>query len=159
MKTIINSLLLAAAALTIISCAGNDRSGGEAEGAKMAQMDPVGPIVSLRGDVGVGETSPMIPNRRAMAVDGGIEVNFEDQPPVIPHGIDNTRITLHENSCLSCHSKADQKITKAVRPPKSHYRTRGGTKLQKISTGRYFCTQCHVPQAYTDALVDNTFSN
>ena len=117
------------------------------------------PVYSLRGLVAVDELSEMVPNRRAMAVDGGIEVSFEDQPPMIPHNIDKTRITLHENSCLSCHSKENQKLTNAVRPPKSHYRTREGSKLGQISTGRYFCTQCHVPQAYTKPLVQNNFTN
>ena len=116
-------------------------------------------VYSLRGTVDVDEISEMVPNRRSMAVDGGIDVNYEDQPPVIPHNIDKTRITLHENSCLGCHSKENQKITNAVRPPKSHYRTREGDKLRQISTGRYFCTQCHVPQAYTKPLVNNDFTN
>ncbi len=114
-------------------------------------------VYSLRGIVDINELSEAIPNRRSMAVDGGIEVNFEDQPPMIPHGIDKTRITLYENSCLGCHSKANQKITNAVRPPKSHFKTRDGKKLKEISTGRYFCTQCHAPQAYTKSLVENTF--
>ena len=116
-------------------------------------------VYSLRGMVEISELSEPIPNRRSMAVDGGIEVNFEDQPPMVPHGIDKTRITLHENSCLGCHSKANQKITNAVRPPKSHFKTRKGKKLKEISTGRYFCTQCHTPQAYTKSLVENTFKN
>jgi len=117
------------------------------------------PVFSLRGIVEVDELSEMIPNRRSMAVDGGIEVSYEYQPPMIPHNIDKTRITLHENSCLGCHSKENQKITNAVKPPKSHYRTREGDKLRQISTGRYFCTQCHVPQAYTKPLVKNDFEN
>ena len=116
-------------------------------------------LYSLRGNVDVDELSEMIPNRRSMAVDGGIDVTFEDQPPMIPHGIDKTRITLNENSCWSCHSKAYSKTENAVRPPKSHYKTREGDKLGEISTGRYFCTQCHVPQAYTEVLVENDFKN
>ena len=117
------------------------------------------PVYSLRGIVEIDELSEMIPNRRSMAVDGGIEVSYEYQPPMIPHNIDKTRITLHENSCLGCHSKENQKITNAVKPPKSHYRTREGDKLRQISTGRYFWTQCHVPQAYTKPLVKNDFKN
>ena len=117
------------------------------------------PLYSLRGNVDVDELSEMIPNRRSMAVDGGIDVTFEDQPPMIPHGIDKTRITPNENSCMSCHSKAYSKTENAVRPPKSHYKTREGDKLGQISTGRYFCTQCHVPQAYTEVLVENDFKN
>ena len=117
------------------------------------------PVYSLRGIVEIDELSEMIPNRRSMSVDGGIAVSFEDQPPMIPHTIDKTRITLTENSCLSCHGKAYSKEENAVRPPKSHYRTREGDKLPKVSTGRYFCTQCHVPQAYTQPLVANDFKN
>lgn len=117
------------------------------------------PVYSLRGIVDVDELSEMVPNRRAMAVDGGFEVSFEDQPPLVPHGIDKTRITLNENSCLGCHGKAYAKTENATRPPKSHYRTREGEKLSQISTGRYFCTQCHVPQAYTTPLVNNNFKN
>jgi len=116
-------------------------------------------VYSLRGDIDIDELSEIVPNRRSMAVDGGIEVSFEDQPPMVPHGIDKTRITLSENSCLGCHSKENQKITNAVRPPRSHYRAREGNKLRQISTGRYFCTQCHVPQAYTKVLVENNFKN
>lgn len=116
-------------------------------------------IYSLRGQVDVDELSEVTPNHRTMAVDGGIDVNYDDQPPLIPHSIDKTRITLHENSCLGCHSKENQKHSNAVRPPKSHYRTRNGKKLNTITTGRYFCTQCHVPQAYTNPLVKNTFKN
>lgn len=117
------------------------------------------PVYSLRGQVDVEELSEMIPNHRPMGVDGGIAVEFEDQPPLIPHNIDKTRITLNENSCLSCHSKKNSKETNAVRPPKSHYRDREDNKVKKISTGRYFCTQCHVTQAYTKPLVGNYFKN
>jgi cytochrome c-type protein NapB len=117
------------------------------------------PVLSLRGLVEVDELSEVVPNRRSMAVDGGFPVSYEDQPPLIPHGIDNTRITLNENSCLSCHGKAYAKTENATRPPKSHFRTREGDKLSEISTARYFCTQCHVPQAYTTPLVKNDFKN
>lgn len=117
------------------------------------------PVYSLRGIIGLDELSEMIPNRRSMAVDGGFSVSYEDQPPMIPHGIDKTRITLNENSCLSCHGKEYSKEENAARPPKSHYRTREGEKLSQISTGRYFCTQCHVPQAYTKPLIGNYFEN
>jgi cytochrome c-type protein NapB len=117
------------------------------------------PIYSLRGNVDLDELSEVVPNRRSMAVNGGIDVSFEDQPPMIPHAIDKTRISLHENSCLSCHNRKDSKIENSPRPPKSHYKTRKGTKLKKISTGRYFCTQCHAPQANKEPLVENTFTN
>jgi len=114
-------------------------------------------VMSLRGAVALDELSEMIPNRQVMAIDDGIDVTFEDQPPMIPHGIDKTRITLHENSCLSCHNRKDAKIEDSPPPPKSHYKTREGEKLKTISTGRYFCTQCHMSQENAKPLVENTF--
>ncbi|WP_041065954.1 nitrate reductase cytochrome c-type subunit [Thiolapillus brandeum] len=116
-------------------------------------------VQSLRGDIPVEKPAEIPPVPRTMAVDGGIDVNYEDQPPLIPHSIDKTRITLNQNSCLSCHSREYSKTENAVRPPKSHYKTRDGKKLKQISTGRYFCTQCHVPQAYTKPLVQNDFKS
>lgn len=114
-------------------------------------------VISLRGSVDLDEISEMIPNRRVMAVNEGIDVTFEDQPPMIPHSIDKTRITLNENSCLACHNRKDAKIEDSPPPPKSHYKTREGDKLKKISTGRYFCTQCHMSQDNAKPLVENTF--
>lgn len=116
-------------------------------------------LASLRGAVDIDELSEMVPNRRNMAVNNGIDVSFEYQPPMIPHGIDKTRITLNENSCLSCHNRKDSKTENSPRPPKSHYKTREGKKLSKISTGRYFCTQCHAPQANKEPIIENTFKN
>jgi len=124
-----------------------------------SQFSLAKPLYSLRGIVDIDKISEIVPNKRSMAVDGGIPVSFEEQPPMIPHSIDKARITLNENSCLSCHSKKNRKETNAAKPPKSHYKTREGKKLRKISTGRYFCTQCHVPQAYTEVLIENTFTN
>ena len=114
-------------------------------------------IFSLRGENDVGDTSVPFPNRRTMAVDGGFDVSYEDQPPMIPHSIDKDRITLQENSCLKCHSRVDAKLENAPKPPSSHFRTRDGKHTKKIVAGRYFCTQCHAPQINTRALVKNTF--
>ncbi len=116
-------------------------------------------IKSLRGTTSLDELTEAPAVKRSMAVDGGIDVNFEEQPPLIPHSIDKTRISLKENSCLSCHNRKDSKKEDAPKPPKSHYITRDGHKLKKISTGRYFCTQCHVPQENTQPIVRNTFRN
>ena len=40
---------------------------------------------------------------------------------------------------------------------KSHYLDRDGKELPSISTRRYFCLQCHVPQFDAEPLVQNTF--
>lgn len=116
-------------------------------------------VWSLRGSVELDETSEMIPNRRTMAVDNGFDVSFEEEPPMIPHSIDKTRITLNENSCIGCHNRKDAKIEDSTPLPKSHYKTREGEKLKAVSTGRYFCTQCHMTQVNADPLVENTFKH
>jgi cytochrome c-type protein NapB len=41
----------------------------------------------------------------------------------------------------------------------SHYLTRDNVTLGSLSPRRYFCTQCHVPQADTKPLVGNTFKD
>ena len=117
------------------------------------------PVYSLRGLVDVDEESEMIPNRRSMAVDGGIEVNYEDQPPVVPHNIDKDRISLQENTCLKCHSKADSKLENTPKPTPSHFKGRDGEKKAEVVPNRYFCTQCHMPQANIKPLIKNNFTD
>ena len=114
-------------------------------------------ITSLRGGNDVGEASEVFANKRKRAMSGGFGVDFEDQPPLIPHNIDKTRISGQENSCLKCHTKEASKVENAVQPPKSHYYSRGEKKGMEISPRRYFCTQCHVPQADAPALVKNNY--
>ena len=114
-------------------------------------------IVSLRGENDLDSRSESFPVKRTMAVDGGIDENWKDQPPLIPHSIDKERITLRENGCLKCHSRADAKVKNAPKPPKSHFTQRDGKKSKTIVAGRYFCTQCHVPQANVRPLVKNNY--
>ncbi len=114
-------------------------------------------VVSLRGETDLDARSEPFPVKRTMAVDGGIDENWKDQPPLIPHSIDKERITLRENGCLKCHSRADAKVKNAPKPPKSHFVHRDGKKSKTIVAGRYFCTQCHVPQANAQPLVKNNY--
>ena len=39
----------------------------------------------------------------------------------------------------------------------THFETRDGMTLGEVSPRRYFCLQCHVPQADAKPLVNNTF--
>ncbi len=116
-------------------------------------------VYSLRGYNNIDNESDTFPNRRNMVVDGGITVMFDDQPPLIPHNIDKDRISLSENTCLKCHSKAASKLEMGPKPTSSHFRGRDGKQQKTLVAGRYFCTQCHIPQAYTKPLVKNNFSN
>jgi cytochrome c-type protein NapB len=116
-------------------------------------------VYSLRGYNNIDSESDTFPNRRNMVVDGGITVMFDDQPPMVPHNIDKDRISLSENTCLKCHSKAASKLEMGPKPTSSHFRGRDGKQQKTLVAGRYFCTQCHTPQAHTKPLVKNNFSN
>lgn len=84
--------------------------------------------------------------------------SFKDQPPLIPHAVDNfDEITLEENQCLSCHGPEKYKEKNAPRIGDSHFLDRDGNKLSGASTARHNCVQCHVAQTDAPPLVDNTF--
>lgn len=83
---------------------------------------------------------------------------FRDQPPVIPHAVENfDEITLEENQCLSCHGADTYKKKKAPKVGDSHFRDRDGKQLTAAAAARHNCTQCHVPQVDAPPLVDNEF--
>lgn len=84
-------------------------------------------------------------------------------PPQIPHNIDDfLPINAESNGCNRCHDKPErigQKKIKSIPTPMpaSHYVKAEDGKLTR-SGARYFCNQCHTPQAEVDDLVGNTFS-
>ena len=83
---------------------------------------------------------------------------FRDQPPVIPHAVENfDEITLEENQCLSCHGADTYKKKNAPKVGDSHFRDRDGKILTGASALRHNCTQCHVPQVDAPPLVENSF--
>ena len=72
--------------------------------------------------------------------------DFVQQPPLVPHTMDEYKVTKEFNKCLDCHSWARAKEMKA-------------TKISSnVSPNRYFCAQCHVPQSDAKPLVGNTFT-
>jgi cytochrome c-type protein NapB len=64
---------------------------------------------------------------------------------------------LKFNKCLTCHSWANYKDAGATKIPPTHFRDRDGNDLSNVSARRYVCTQCHVPQAEAQPLVENEF--
>jgi cytochrome c-type protein NapB len=82
---------------------------------------------------------------------------YPDQPPVIPHSIEGYQLSVNTNRCLSCHKREFTQGSGAPMISVTHYATREGQMLADVSPRRYFCTSCHVPQAATPPLVDNTF--
>lgn len=89
-------------------------------------------------------------------------------PPQIPHDINYfLPITAQKNMCINCHSKPEKWGMKheegmPTPMPPSHYtdlRNEPGKATDHVIGARYNCNLCHVPQADTTPLVENTFSS
>lgn len=83
--------------------------------------------------------------------------NYRQQPPLIPHRIDKYEIDLKVNQCLRCHDWPNNVKENAPMVSVSHMIDRDGNKLDRVSNQRWFCVQCHVPQAEAKPLVENKF--
>lgn len=83
--------------------------------------------------------------------------NYRQQPPIVPHSLDQYQIDLRTNQCLTCHDWTNAGERGAPTLSMSHYLDRDGTQLDTVAGTRWFCNQCHVPQADAPALVGNTF--
>ncbi|MEY8839143.1 nitrate reductase cytochrome c-type subunit [Cribrihabitans sp. XS_ASV171] len=84
---------------------------------------------------------------------------YPEQPPVIPHSIQGYQLSVNANRCMTCHKREHVQGSGAPMISITHYMTRAGQMLADVSPRRYFCTQCHVPQADTPALIENTFTD
>ena len=83
--------------------------------------------------------------------------NYRQQPPLVPHSIDQYQIDLKANQCLRCHDWTTAGERNAPTLSMTHYLDRAGNQLDRVAGTRWFCNQCHVPQADAPALVDNDF--
>lgn len=115
-----------------------------------------GQIETLGGDE-LTAASKQPQHLQIMEVKGGIARGFKEQPPMVPHQVDKYEVDLKVNGCLKCHSPDTYEKEKAPKIGDSHFLDRDGKKLSQVSQRRYFCTQCHVPQAVVDPLVENRF--
>lgn len=84
---------------------------------------------------------------------------YPEQPPVIPHSIEGYQLSVNTNRCMSCHKREHSLGSGAPMISITHYMRRDAQMLADVSPRRYFCTQCHVPQADTAALIGNTFTD
>lgn len=82
---------------------------------------------------------------------------YRQQPPLIPHQIDRYQIDLRANQCLNCHDWSVAAKQGAPTLSMTHYLGRDGQQLDTVSGTRWFCNQCHVPQADAKELVENKF--
>lgn len=85
--------------------------------------------------------------------------NYRQQPPLIPHRIDKYQVDVKANQCLGCHDWPQNVEADAPKISETHYVSPTGVRLNKVSGSRWFCNQCHVPQAQAQALVPNTFTS
>ncbi len=85
--------------------------------------------------------------------------NYPEQPPVIPHSIDGYQLTLKTNRCLDCHRRQYSEGSGAPMISVTHFMDRDNEVLADVTSRRYFCTTCHVPQTDAKPLVPNTFED
>ncbi|MEM9579124.1 MAG: nitrate reductase cytochrome c-type subunit [Pseudomonadota bacterium] len=111
-------------------------------------------VNSLRGtDV----DAPSVLENTYKPIERRLTRNYRQQPPLIPHSVEHYQIDTRVNQCLSCHDWTNAGERDAPTLSMTHYLDRDGVELDHIAGTRYFCNQCHVPQADTPALVGNTF--
>jgi cytochrome c-type protein NapB len=116
------------------------------------------PIQSLRG-VETVDADSVAPEYKAYVKDRPpIARDYLQQPPLIPHQIEGYTINIRHNKCLSCHSWANYRSSRATKISQTHFESRDGAILANVSARRYFCTQCHVPQVDSAPLVENEFA-
>lgn len=115
-----------------------------------------GGLESLRGSEQLEETRPA-DDFKKYPKEQPLESSYVYQPPLIPHSIRNYEVSLNANKCLSCHSWKKAKEEGATKISVTHYVNREDAVLADMSPRRYFCLQCHVPQADATPLVGNDF--
>ncbi|GHA47094.1 periplasmic nitrate reductase, electron transfer subunit [Photobacterium aphoticum] len=117
-----------------------------------------GGVESLRGASEIETTRAADPMKRYPRDQGVIDSDYVYQPPLIPHTIRNYEVSQNANKCLACHSWKNAKDMGATKISVTHYQSpRQGQVLSDVSPSRYFCLQCHVPQADAKPLVGNDF--
>ena len=113
-------------------------------------------VKPIRGPVPIPESNPANTYRMERH-DRALRRSHAWQPPIIPHNIKGYQITKNVNMCMVCHAKTAAPTSGATPVGKSHYLDRDGKESPNISTRRYFCLQCHIPQFDAEPLVSNTF--
>ncbi|HYD95224.1 MAG TPA: nitrate reductase cytochrome c-type subunit [Noviherbaspirillum sp.] len=85
--------------------------------------------------------------------------NYAMQPPVVPHKIEGYQVDKNANRCMMCHARTRTQESQAPMISVTHFMDRDGNFLAELSPRRYFCLNCHVPQANLNPLVNNEFKD
>jgi cytochrome c-type protein NapB len=114
-------------------------------------------VDATRGDTAIPDSTHPPSLGNAVNNDQRLKRNWDKQPPIVPHRVDGYQIDKNFNKCLDCHAREKTDFSRAIPVSETHYIDRAGKVLDRISTRRYFCMQCHVAQDAVPPLVDNTF--
>ncbi len=126
--------------------------------AEIENLGGIGGLESLRGASELETTRPADDFKKFQR-EQVLESSYVYQPPLIPHNIRSYEVSLNANKCLSCHSWKNAKEMGATKISVTHYVNREDAVLADVSPRRYFCLQCHVPQANAKPLVENEFKS
>ena len=85
-------------------------------------------------------------------------LNYVNQPPMIPHSVEGYQVTTNTNRCLQCHGVESYRTTARRALVLLTLWTATAKWGAEVAPRRYFCLQCHVPQADTAPIVGNTFT-
>ncbi|KIF81593.1 nitrate reductase cytochrome c-type subunit [Noviherbaspirillum autotrophicum] len=114
-------------------------------------------IDSMRGPTPLDQTTQPPPLVNPDNSDVRRARNYAMQPPVVPHKIEGYQLDKNANRCMMCHARTRTQESQAPMISVTHFMDREGNFLAELSPRRYFCLQCHVPQAELKPLVDNGF--
>lgn len=114
-------------------------------------------IDAARGTVPITGTTKPPRLTNSVNDDRRMPRNYDKQPPVVPHRVDGYQIDKNFNKCLDCHARDKTAFSGAVPVSSTHYIDRNGKVLDRISTRRYFCQQCHVSQEPVAPITGNRF--
>ncbi|QGZ40668.1 periplasmic nitrate reductase subunit NapB [Pseudoduganella flava] len=114
---------------------------------------------NMRGPTPLAETAKPAPMVNPDNSDVRRVRNYAMQPPVIPHKIEGYQVDKSANRCMMCHARTRTQESGAPMISVTHFQNREGNFLAELSPRRYFCLQCHVPQANLNPLVENTFKD
>ena len=114
-------------------------------------------VMSLRGANDLDSASNHVIVKKNINDRDPIERDYVQQPPLIPHKTKGYKINLKFNKCLTCHSWTNYKDAGATKISQTHFSDRDEDVMSNVAARRYFCTQCHVPQADAKPLVGNDF--
>lgn len=114
-------------------------------------------VRSLRGPVPVSDKGTPAPIAKFPKERPRSNLQYIGQPPLIPHSIRGYEVNLNSNKCLACHGWNNAERMNSTRISITHFIDRNGKVLADVAPGRYFCNQCHVPQANAKPLQQNLF--